>query len=98
MHLDVKIPSDLAPLISQGEGAWTKFFVTLGETMDACQSVGFEIMEADDAPDALLWWQEYACYDPGCRADPEGEPRTIQVVDGRGLSFGYVIARKPVGT
>jgi cyclopropane fatty-acyl-phospholipid synthase-like methyltransferase len=94
MHLDVEIPLDLAPLVSEGEDAWTKFFATLGETVAACRSVGFEILEAEHAPDALVWWLEYAQYDPYCRVEPEGEPRTIQVDDGRWLSFGYVIGRK----
>jgi hypothetical protein len=52
-------------------------------------------MEADYAPDALSWWQEYATYDPDCRAEPEGEARIIRLDGGRWLSFGYVIAEKP---
>ena len=32
--------------------------------------------------------------DPFCKANPNGEPKTIAIDDGCGLSFGYVIARK----
>ena len=95
MHLDVDIPADLAPLVTQGNEAWADYFATIQETETASKSVGFEIVEADYAPDARLWWQEYAEYDPYCQMDPDGEQRAIQVDDGRWLSFGYVIAKKP---
>jgi SAM-dependent methyltransferase len=99
MHLDVAIPPDLVPIYTQGKGTgpegWAKCFATVSETADALCSVGFEIMEADYAPDALSWWQEYATYDPDCRAEPEGEARIIRLDGGRWLSFGYVIAGKP---
>jgi cyclopropane fatty-acyl-phospholipid synthase-like methyltransferase len=94
MHLDVDLPADLAPLVTQGPGAWANCFATIQDTVTACASVGFEIVEADYAPDALLWWQEYATYDAGCRADLDGERTAIEVDGGRWLSFGYVIAKK----
>jgi len=94
MHFDVEIPPDLAPLITQGSDAWVNFFATITETLDAVESVGFEIIEADYVPEARSWWQEYATYDPSCRVDPDGEAHTIGVDGGRWLSFGYVIARK----
>ena len=95
MHLDVELPADLAPLVTQGDMRLVDFFATVGETEEAVRAAGFEIIEAGYAPDARLWWQEFARYDPGCRADPEGEPRMIAVDNGRWLSFGFVIARKP---
>jgi cyclopropane fatty-acyl-phospholipid synthase-like methyltransferase len=94
MHFDVPVPEDLDTRISQGEYSWDKFFVTLEETRAAVGSVGFEIVEADHAPDAQLWWQEFAAHDPFCKADPDGEPKTIALDNGRWLSFGYIIARK----
>jgi len=63
--------------------------------VDAFQSVGFEIVESDYAPDAQAWWDEYREYDPWCRANPEEDMRTLQVDGGRWTSFGYVIARRP---
>ena len=57
--------------------------------------MGFEIIEANYAPDARLWWEEYAQYDPGCQTEPDGDRRAIQVDAGRWLSFGYVVAKKP---
>jgi len=95
MHHDVEIPPDLVPLVTDGEGCWANCFATLEETVDAFRSVGFDVIDADYAPDARLWWEEYAEYDPGCRANPDGDPRAIQVDGGRWLSFGYVIARNP---
>ncbi len=92
MHLPVEIPSDLAPLV---DGDWAACFATLEETLDAFLSVGLEIVDSGYAPDARAWWEEYAREDPGCKADPDGDPRTIAVDAGRWVSFGYVIARKP---
>jgi hypothetical protein len=94
MHLDVDIPADLAPLVTQGSEAWADCFATIQETETACRSVGFEIVEADYAEDARLWWQEYATNDPGCKMDLDGERKAIEVDDGRRISFGYVIAEK----
>jgi cyclopropane fatty-acyl-phospholipid synthase-like methyltransferase len=95
MHLDVDIPADLVPLVASGSDSWANFFATIKETVTAFRSVGFEILEADYAPDARQWWLEYAQYDPHCQKDPEGELKAIQVDNGRWLSFGYVIATKP---
>lgn len=95
-HLDVPIPADLAPLVTEGDAAWADCFATIQETESVCESVGFEILEADYAADARLWWQEYAAYDPFCRGDLDGDKKAIQVDNGRWLSFGYVIARKPL--
>ena len=78
MHLDVEIPTDLAPLVTQGNGAWADCFATIRETESACRSVGFEIVEAGYAPDARLWWEEYAEYDPGCRTGLDGDRMAIQ--------------------
>jgi cyclopropane fatty-acyl-phospholipid synthase-like methyltransferase len=95
MHLGVDIPADLAPLVTQGSEAWVDCFATIQETEAACNSVGFEIVEADYAPDARLWWEEYAEYDPFCQMDLDGDRRAIQVDNGRWLSLGYVVAKKP---
>jgi len=92
MHLDVPLPPDLKPLV---ENDWAKCFATIDETVLAFRSVGFEVLEADYAEDARLWWEEYAQHDPGCRANPDGDPKAIQVDAGRWLSLGYVIAGKP---
>jgi SAM-dependent methyltransferase len=94
MHLDVDIPADLAPLVTQGSEAWADCFATIQETEAACSSVGFEIEEADYAPDARLWWEEYTQYDPFCQKDLNGERRAIQIDNGRWLSFGYVVGKK----
>ncbi len=97
-HLDVPIPPDLAPVYTQGQGTgpegWAACFATADETAAACRSVGFEVLEYGNAPDAALWWEEYCVHDPGCKADPQGEPRIIRQDGGRWLSYGYVIARK----
>jgi SAM-dependent methyltransferase len=95
MHFDVDIPPDLVPLVTQGDYAWADCFATLDETLAAVNSVGFEIIEADYAPDAPLWWEEFARHDPFCKEHPDGDPRTIRLDGGRWLSFGYLIARKP---
>jgi len=92
MNLDVPLPNDLAGLIPVD---WLHSLATLHMTMNSFESVGFEIIDADYAPDAQLWWQEYSRHDPYCKADPECEPKTIQVDNGRWLSIGYIIARKP---
>jgi len=97
MHFDVDIPADLLPLVTQGEASWADCFATIQETQAACRSVGFEILEADYAPDARLWWEEYAEYDPFCKMELDDDRKTIQVDNGRWLSFGYLIARKPPG-
>ena len=95
MHLDVELPEDLAPLVSTGKAAFVDCFATIRETVDAFESVGFEIVESDYAPDARAWWDEYREYDPWCRANPEVDPRKLDIDAGRWISFGYVIARRP---
>ena len=94
MHLDVDVPDDLLPLVSQESEPWIDYFVSLEQTVQAVRDVGFDIIEADYSPDARAWWLEYAQYDPFCQVDPQGDPHIIQVDDGRWLSFGYVIAQK----
>jgi cyclopropane fatty-acyl-phospholipid synthase-like methyltransferase len=98
MHLDVPIPADLAPIYTKGGGVgpegWSACFATVAETEAACRSVGFEIVEAANAPDAWPWWDEFSRNDPYCKANPQGEARVIQQDGGRWLSYGYVIARK----
>jgi len=94
MHFDVDIPDDLVPLVTQGSHSWAKCFASIQETVSACEMVGFEIVEADYAPDAQLWWEEFAAYDPVCQVEPEGDRKAIQVDNGRWLSFGYVIVKK----
>jgi cyclopropane fatty-acyl-phospholipid synthase-like methyltransferase len=92
MHLPVPVPQNLAPLV---EGDWADCFATLDETITAFADVGFKVVDSGYAPDAKQWWEEYAQHDPGCKANPDGDPRTIKVDAGRWVSFGYVIARKP---
>ena len=94
MHLDVELPPDLAPLVTQGDEAWGKFFVTLGQTVQSVKSAGFKILEAGYAPDATSWWLEFAEYDPFCRRNPDGQPKIIRADRGRWLSFGYIITKK----
>ena len=100
MHFNVPIPPDLALIYNQGKGAgpegWAKCFATVEETSEACRASGFEILEADNAPDGWLWWEEFSRNDPFCRANPDGEARIIEQDGGRWLTYGYVIARKPM--
>jgi len=100
MHLNVPVPPDLAAVYMQGNGVgpegWAKCFATIDETAAACRAVGFEVMEAGIAPDGWHWWEEFSRYDPYCIADPDGEAKIIQQDGGRWLTYGYVIARKPV--
>jgi cyclopropane fatty-acyl-phospholipid synthase-like methyltransferase len=100
MHLDVPIPLDLAPIYTQAKGVgpegWAKCFATIEETAAACRAVGFELIEAGNAPDGWRWWDEFSRNDPYCKANPEGEAGIIQQDGGRWLTYGYVIARKPV--
>lgn len=95
MHFDVPVPADLAAVLPQGEYSWERCFSTIELTTEAVRSQGFEIIEADYAPDARRWWVEFSQNDPFSLADPHGEARVIAVDSGRWLSFGYVIARKP---
>jgi cyclopropane fatty-acyl-phospholipid synthase-like methyltransferase len=95
MHLDVELPQDLAPLVTKGRAAWADCFATIGETVDAFESVGFDVLESGYAADARAWWDEFSRYSPWCRAHPEEDPRRLEVDDGRWVSVGYVIARRP---
>lgn len=100
MHIEGDIPADLAPIYTKGHGVgaegWAKCFATVQETVDMFTSVGFEVLEAGEAPDAWLWWEEYCQYDPDFIADPNHpEARVIRQDGGRWLTYGYVIARKP---
>ena len=95
MHFDVELPNDLAPLVTQGKGCWVDCFETVEHTVESFRAVGFEVLDSGYAPDAQRWWEEYAQHDPGCRDNPDGDPKAILVDAGRWLSFGYVIARRP---
>lgn len=94
MHLETELPEDLIPFVSQPEDPWKDCFNSLSETIKAVTKAGFQIIEADYAPDAKLWWDEYARFDPFCRQKPEGDPMTLKIDNGRWVSFGYVIAEK----
>ena len=97
MHQAVPIPADLFLIYTKGGGVgpegWADCFAT--ETANLCRNAGFNILEADYAPDAWSWWTQFALNDPHCRADPQGEAKIIQKDGGRWLSYGYVIAQKP---
>ncbi len=95
MHLEVELPADLEPYVSQPEYPWKECFRSISQTVQAIEQAGFGIVQADYAPDANLWWREYAAHDPFCKEKPEEDPKAIEVDDGRWVSFGYVIARKP---
>ena len=91
MHLDVPVPPEVAPILEDG---WEKCFDTLDETVETFQSIGFKIKEADSSPDTMVWWNEYAEFDPDCKAGQDGEGKTIRLDQGRWLSFGHIIAQK----
>ena len=99
MHRDVPIPVDLLPVYTKSGGVgpegWSECFATVAETVAVCREVGFAILEADNAPDAWRWWDEFSTNDPYCRADPDGEASIIQQDAGRWLTYGYIVARKP---
>jgi SAM-dependent methyltransferase len=84
MHREVELPPDLEPYLSQPEYPWKECFRGISQTAEAAY-----------APDAELWWREYAAHDPFCKNKPEEDPKAIEVDGGRWLSFGYVIAQKP---
>lgn len=94
MHLDVEIPSDLMPYISQDEYSWKECFRTIHETTDFVRTAGFEIVESAYAPDAWRWWMDFAKHDPFCKQSPEEDPKTLEVDGGRWTSFGYIIGKK----
>ena len=102
MHLDSPIPSDLLSIYTRGGGVgpegWANCFATVAETANLCRTAGFQILEADYAPDAWSWWYQFSRNDPHCLANPQGEARIIQQDGGRWLSYGYVIAQKPALT
>jgi cyclopropane fatty-acyl-phospholipid synthase-like methyltransferase len=98
MHFDVELPPDLDPYVSFGEYPWKECFRTLGETTELVQSAGFEIIEAEYAPDARQWWMDFANHDPFCKEDPDGDRKILEVDAGRWVSFGYVIGTKPIET
>ncbi len=98
MHRSVPIPPDLYPFYTKGGGVgpegWSDCFATVDETVNLCRAAGFNILEADLAPDASDWWTQFTLNDPHCKADPQGEAKIIQQDGGRWLSYGYVIAQK----
>jgi len=95
MHLDVELPADLEPYVSQDEFPWKECFRDLQSTVADVEEAGFEILEAGYAPDAWSWWMEFAQHDPFCIEEPEDDPQTLRVDNGRWTSFGYIIAKKP---
>jgi SAM-dependent methyltransferase len=98
MHRAVSIPSDLYPIYTRGGGVgpegWSDCFATVEETANVCRAAGFNVLEADLAPDAWDWWTQFTLHDPHCKGDPQGEAKIIQQDGGRWLSYGYVIAQK----
>jgi len=97
MHLDVPVPADLLPYISKDEYPWIECFRSLRETVAEVKAAGFEVLESEYAPDARDWWLSFAKHDPFCKEEPEKDPKTLEVDDGRWASFGYIIAVKPGG-
>jgi cyclopropane fatty-acyl-phospholipid synthase-like methyltransferase len=95
MHLEVDIPDDLEPYVSQSEYPWKECFSDLATTVESIRVAGFEIIESAYAPDARNWWLEYAKHDPFCKTKPEEDPKTLEIDGGRWASFGYVIAKNP---
>lgn len=92
MHNDVEIPREIYPYVTKGNmpAPWTECFATLKETVEVLESVGFKIVEADEAPDAQLWWEEYCEYD-----SEAGDDGVVIAEDkGRWTTFGYIIAEK----
>jgi cyclopropane fatty-acyl-phospholipid synthase-like methyltransferase len=94
MHLDVPIPTDLEPYVSQGDYPWKDCFRSLKETRELMESTGFDIEEAEYAPDARQWWLSFAEHDPFCKINPHEDPKTLEIDNGRWTSFGYIICRK----
>lgn len=94
MHLDVSMPEDLEPYVSSGDFPWKKCFRDIKSTKVDIERAGFVVLESGYAPDAWSWWKEFADHDPFCKDDPEGDPKTLKVDNGRWTSFGYVIARR----
>ena len=94
MHHDRPIPEELLPLVSQKFG-FKDCFRGLDHTTSAVEAAGFEVIESALAPDADHWWQTFVAHDPFCR-EPSDENREILALDdGRWVTFGYVVARRP---
>ncbi len=94
MHLPVPIPEDLEPYVSQGDYPWKECFRSLEETTELVKSAGFEIIEADYAPDSQQWWMDFAMHDPFSKKNPDEDLKTLEVDAGRWTSFGYIIAKR----
>ncbi len=97
MHLDVPIPADLLPYVSEDEYPWIECFRSLRETVEQVKDAGFNVLESEYAPDAREWWLSFARHDPFCKEEPGKDPRTLEVDGGRWASFGYIIAVKAGG-
>ncbi|MCB2192580.1 MAG: methyltransferase domain-containing protein [Deltaproteobacteria bacterium] len=95
MHLEVALPPDLEPYVSQAEYPWKECFRSLSQTRAALEEAGLVVDDARYAPDAEVWWREYAEHDPFCKQKPGEDPKAIEVDGGRWLSFGCLIAHKP---
>lgn len=94
MHLDVPLPNDLEPYVSQEEFPWKECFRDINHSVRVVREAGFEIIESGYAPDSREWWVEYVENDPFCLAAPDEDPLTIEKDAGRWVSFGYIIAKK----
>ncbi len=94
MHLETDLPQDLEPYVSQDEFPWKECFRDIGSTVADVERAGFLIRESGYAPDAWTWWTEYAAHDPFCKNNPDDDPKTLAIDNGRWTSFGYVIAQK----
>lgn len=95
MHFDAPIPEEIIAYVEKND--WEKCFATIEETKQAVLEAGFEILQADYCEEANKWWKEYALYDPFNMNNPEhDEVKIINMDNNRWLSYGYVIARKPL--
>ncbi len=94
MHFDIPVPEDLYPLVSHGDYPWTECFRTLKETRELIVNAGFKVQEAEYAEDASSWWKTYAEHDPFCKKNPDDDPKTLRIDNGRWTSFGYIISKK----
>jgi cyclopropane fatty-acyl-phospholipid synthase-like methyltransferase len=94
MHLDVSVPTDLLPYVSEDEYPWIECFRSLRETVEQVEAAGFAVSESEYAPDARKWWLSFAKHDPFCKEEPAKDPKTLEVDGGRWASFGYIIAVK----
>ncbi|WP_027720140.1 SAM-dependent methyltransferase [Maridesulfovibrio zosterae] len=94
MCYDIPLPEDLEPYVSQKDFPWKECFRNINSTTADIERAGFIILESGYAPDAWSWWTEFAKHDPFCKKDPDGDPKTLEIDNGRWTSFGYVIAQK----